>query len=216
MSQDINIKDLRQNYETRVLEESKAEKNPFKQFGLWMNEALAADFVEPNAMNVATVNKDGDITSRMVLLKGFDERGFVFFTNYQSNKANDLASSNKAALNVWWDKLHRQVRVNGAVEKVSREETVKYFHSRPRGSQIGAVASQQSRVIKNHVMLEEEYKKIESQFEGQEIPCPEHWGGYRVIPEQFEFWQGRPNRLHDRLRYAKTDSDEWEIERLSP
>jgi len=216
MSQDINIKDLRQNYETRVLEEDNVNKDPFKQFQLWMDEALAADFVEPNAMNVATVNKDGDISSRMVLLKGFDEQGFVFFTNYQSNKANDLASSNKAALNVWWDKLHRQVRVNGAVEKVSREETVKYFHSRPRGSQIGAVASQQSRVIKNHVMLEEEYKKIESQFEGQEIPCPEHWGGYRVIPEQFEFWQGRPNRLHDRLRYAKTDSDEWEIERLSP
>ena len=216
MSQDINIKDLRQNYETRVLEEDNVNKDPFKQFQLWMDEALAADFVEPNAMNVATVNKDGDISSRMVLLKGFDEQGFVFFTNYQSNKANDLASSNKAALNVWWDKLHRQVRVNGAVEKVSREETVKYFHSRPRGSQIGAVASQQSRVIKNHLVLEEEYKKIESQFEGQEIPCPEHWGGYRVIPEQFEFWQGRPNRLHDRLRYAKTDSDEWEIERLSP
>lgn len=216
MSQDINIKDLRQNYETRTLEEDNVNKDPFKQFQLWMDEALAADFVEPNAMNVATVNKDGDISSRMVLLKGFDEKGFVFFTNYQSNKANDLASINKAALNVWWDKLHRQVRVNGAVEKVSREETVKYFHSRPRGSQIGAVASQQSRVIKNHVMLEEEYKKIESQFEGQEIPCPEHWGGYRVIPEQFEFWQGRPNRLHDRLRYAKKDSDEWKIERLSP
>lgn len=216
MSQDINIKDLRQNYETRTLEEDNVNKDPFKQFQLWMDEALAADFVEPNAMNVATVNKDGDISSRMVLLKGFDEKGFVFFTNYQSNKANDLASINKAALNVWWDKLHRQVRINGLVEKVSREETVKYFHSRPRGSQIGAVASQQSRVIKNHVMLEEEYKKIESQFEGQEIPCPEHWGGYRVIPEQFEFWQGRPNRLHDRLRYAKTDSDEWKIERLSP
>ncbi len=216
MSQDINIKDLRQNYETRTLEEDNVNKDPFKQFQLWMDEALSADFVEPNAMNVATVNKDGDISSRMVLLKGFDEKGFVFFTNYQSNKANDLASINKAALNVWWDKLHRQVRVNGAVEKVSREETVKYFHSRPRGSQIGAVASQQSRVIKNHVVLEEEYKKIESQFEGQEIPCPEHWGGYRVIPEQFEFWQGRPNRLHDRLRYAKTDSDVWKIERLSP
>ena len=216
MSQDINIKDLRQNYETRTLEEDNVNKDPFKQFQLWMDEALSADFVEPNAMNVATVNKDGDISSRMVLLKGFDEQGFVFFTNYQSNKANDLASINKAALNVWWDKLHRQVRVNGAVEKVSREETVKYFHSRPRGSQIGAVASQQSRVIKNHVVLEEEYKKIESQFEGQEIPCPEHWGGYRVIPEQFEFWQGRPNRLHDRLRYAKTDSNVWKIERLSP
>jgi pyridoxamine 5'-phosphate oxidase len=216
MSQDINIKDLRQNYETHALEEDKANKNPFKQFQLWLDEALAAEFVEPTAMNIATVNKAGGISSRMVLLKGFDEQGFVFFTNYQSNKANDLASVNKAALNVWWDKLHRQVRINGLVEKVTRAETVEYFHSRPRGSQIGAVASQQSRVIKTHVELEEEYKKIELQYKNQEIPCPDHWGGYRVIPELFEFWQGRPNRLHDRLRYVKTDSDEWEISRLSP
>lgn len=216
MSQDIKIKNLRQNYEAHALKKDNADKNPFKQFQLWLDEALVANFIEPNAMNVATVNKDGDISSRMVLLKGIDEKGFVFFTNYQSNKANDLASVNKAALNVWWDKLHRQVRINGLVEKVTREETVKYFHSRPRGSQIGAIASQQSRVIKNHAVLEEEYKKIESQFEGQEIPCPDHWGGYRVIPEQFEFWQGRPNRLHDRLRYAKTESGEWKIDRLSP
>ena len=216
MSQDINIKDLRQNYKTHALEEDNVNINPFKQFQLWMNEALAAKFVEPTAMNIATVNRDGDISSRMVLLKSFDEKGFVFFTNYQSNKASDLASANKAALNIWWDKLHRQVRINGSVEKVTREETVEYFHSRPRGSQIGAVASQQSQVIENYAVLEQEYIEIESNYEGKEIPCPDHWGGYCVMPELFEFWQGRPNRLHDRLRYAKTDSGEWKIDRLSP
>ncbi|MFK7815826.1 MAG: pyridoxamine 5'-phosphate oxidase [Gammaproteobacteria bacterium] len=216
MSQDINIKDLRQNYETHALEEDQANKNPFKQFQLWLDEALAADFVEPNAMNIATVNQEGEISSRMVLLKSFDERGFVFFTNYASNKANDLASTNKAALNVWWDKLHRQVRITGTVEKVTREETVEYFHSRPRGSQIGAIASRQSCVIEDHAVLEEAYKNIEAKYDHQEIPCPDYWGGYRVIPEQFEFWQGRPNRLHDRLRYAKASLGDWIIERLSP
>ena len=216
MSQDINIKDLRQNYETHALEEDQAHKNPFQQFQTWLDEALVAEFVEPNAMNIATVDKNGEVSSRMVLLKGFDEKGFVFFTNYESNKANDLADSNQAALNIWWDKLHRQVRINGNVEKVGREETVEYFHSRPRGSQIGAIASNQSRVIKNHQALEDAYQKIEQQYDNQEIPCPDHWGGYRVIPQKFEFWQGRPNRLHDRLRYAKTNSDNWVIDRLSP
>ncbi len=216
MSQDINIKDLRQHYETRALEEDNANKDPFKLFQLWLDEALAADFVEPNAMNIATVNQDGEISSRMVLLKGFDAQGFVFFTNYESHKASDIASTNKAALNIWWDKLHRQVRVNGIVEKVSRDETVDYFHSRPRGSQIGAIASKQSQVIKNHATLEKAYKEIEATYIDQEIPCPDHWGGYRVIPEQFEFWQGRPNRLHDRLRYAKANTGDWVIDRLSP
>ncbi len=216
MSQDINIKDLRQHYETRQFLEDEADKDPFKQFQVWFNEALKEKFVEPNAMNVATINSNGDISLRVVLLKDFDERGFVFFTNYNSNKANDLASTNKAVLNFWWDKLHRQVRINGAVEKVSREETVEYFHSRPRGSQIGSLASQQSQVIENHTVLEEAYKKIESEYEDQEIPCPDHWGGYRVIPVRFEFWQGRPNRLHDRLRYVKASSGSWGIDRLSP
>lgn len=216
MSQDINIKDLRQNYETRPLVESEANKDPFQQFKLWLDEALAADFVEPNAMNIATLSQDGDISSRMVLLKGFDEQGFVFFTNYNSNKADDLESAKQAALNIWWDKLHRQVRINGDVEKVSRQETVEYFHSRPRGSQIGAIASEQSQVIKNHSVLADEYSRIEALYEGKEIPCPEHWGGYRVIPAKFEFWQGRPNRLHDRLRYKKSKSGDWDIERLSP
>lgn len=216
MSQDINIKDLRQSYETQPLVEAEAHQDPFKQFKLWLDEAIAADFVEPNAMNIATVNQKGDVSSRMVLLKGFDEKGFVFFTNYNSNKSNDLDNAKKAALNIWWDKLHRQVRVNGLVEKVSRQETVEYFHSRPRGSQIGAIASEQSRVIENHAVLENEYSRLESLYDGKEIPCPDDWGGYRVIPEQFEFWQGRPNRLHDRLRYMRTSTSGWKIERLSP
>ena len=216
MSQDINIKNLRKNYKTYALEESNAENDPFKQFKFWMNEALAADFAEPNAMNIATVNKAGDISSRMVLLKSFDEQGFVFFTNYASNKANDLAETHQAALNFWWDKMHRQVRINGSVEKVSREETIEYFHSRPRGSQIGAVASAQSKVIENHAVLADEYSRIESLYEDKEIPCPDQWGGYRVVPDKFEFWQGRPNRLHDRLCYVKAKSGDWEIKRLSP
>ena len=215
MSQDINIEDLRQHYASAMLEETQSDKDPYKQFQIWFSEAVAADFVEPNAMNIATVNSQGEISSRMVLLKGFDSQGFVFFTNYGSNKAKDLASTKQAALTFWWDKLHRQVRIRGMVEKVSREETVEYFHSRPRGSQIGAIASKQSHVIENYTYLENEYKKIESKYADKEIPCPEHWGGYRVIPEQFEFWQGRPNRLHDRLLYTKV-KDKWNIERLSP
>jgi len=215
MSQDINIENLRQNYASSTLEEDKAHKDPFKQFRVWFDEALAADFIEPNAMNIATVNEKGDISSRMVLLKGFDAEGFVFFTNYESNKANDLTTTQQAALTFWWDKLHRQVRIQGSVEKVTREESVEYFHSRPRGSQIGAMASRQSSVIENYAALESEYYKIEAKYENQEIPCPDYWGGYRVIPTQFEFWQGRPNRLHDRLRYSKTNTV-WKIERLSP
>ena len=215
MSQDINIEDLRQHYASSTLEEAKADQDPFKQFQIWFNEAVAADFVEPNAMNIATVNEKGEVSSRMVLLKGLDAQGFVFFTNYESNKAKDIASTRQAALTFWWDKLHRQVRINGWVEKVSRDETVEYFHSRPRGSQIGAIASKQSHVIKDYTTLENEYKKIETEYADEEIPCPEHWGGYRVIPEKFEFWQGRPNRLHDRLCYTKI-KDNWNIKRLSP
>ncbi len=215
MSQDINIEDLRQNYASATLNEAEADQDPFKQFQIWFNEAVSSDFIEPNAMNIATVNDQGEISSRMVLLKGFDSKGFVFFTNYESNKAKDLACTKQAALTFWWDKLHRQVRIHGFVEKVSREETVEYFHSRPRGSQIGAIASKQSHVIQDYADLEIEYKKIKSKYADQEIPCPEYWGGYRVIPEKFEFWQGRPNRLHDRLRYTKT-ADNWNIERLSP
>ncbi len=213
---DKEIHALRKNYQTIMLEKKNADKNPFVQFQIWFEEARAAQFVEPNAMNIASVNNDGEISSRMVLLKAFDETGFVFFTNYNSNKAKDLDVTKRVALNFWWDKLYRQVRMQGAVEKVSRDESEEYFHSRPRGSQIGAIASKQSAVISSYSVLEQEYQKLEEKFQDQEIPYPEHWGGYRVSPVLFEFWQGRPNRLHDRLRYLKSDSGEWDIERLSP
>jgi len=214
MSKEIHK--LRKNYQTVMLEKQKADKNPFSQFQIWFNEASAAEFVEPNAMNLATANTEGVISSRMVLLKAFDDNGFVFFTNYDSSKAQDLDSTKIAALNFWWDKLYRQVRIQGHVEKISKSESEEYFHSRPRGSQIGAIASQQSAVIENYQVLEVEYKKLEGKYKNQEIPYPDHWGGYRVIPEKFEFWQGRPNRLHDRLCYNKSKSGDWVIERLSP
>lgn len=216
MSTDIDINKLRNNYQTVMLNKQIAKKNPFTQFQLWFDEVLASELSEPNAMNLATVSKEGEVSSRMVLLKTFDETGFVFFTNYNSSKAQDIQSTKNAAINFWWDMLYRQVRIDGRVEKIPREDSVEYFHSRPVGSQIGAIASQQSRVIKNYTALEKEYQRLEQYYKNQEIPCPEHWGGYRVIPKLFEFWQGRPNRLHDRLRYTQTSTEAWSIERLSP
>ncbi len=216
MSIDIDISKIRKDYQTVNLEKQKVKKNPFDQFQLWFNEALAGDFIEPNAMNLATVSQDGEVSSRMVLLKAFDETGFVFFTNYNSQKAQDIQSTNKAALNFWWDKYHRQVRISGRVEKIPRKDSVDYFRTRPLGSQLGAAASQQSNVIDDYDVLEKQYQHLEEQYQNQEIPCPEHWGGYRVIPRLFEFWQGRQNRLHDRLRYTQISSKNWKIERLSP
>ena len=213
MSKEIH--ELRKNYQTVMLEKQNANINPFSQFKEWFDEAQAADFVEPNAMNIATVNLNGEISSRMVLLKAFDEYGFVFFTNYNSSKAQDLFATKTAALNFWWDKLYRQVRIQGQVKKISQEESKNYFHSRPRGSQLGAIASSQSEVIDSYKILEDEYKRLEQQFDDKNVPYPDHWGGFCVVPDLFEFWQGRPNRLHDRLRYTKTTSD-WIIERLSP
>ncbi len=216
MSQDIDINNLRKHYQEKILKKQTVDKSPFVQFQQWFDEVLAEEFIEPNAMNLATFNDNGEISSRMVLLKAFDEAGFVFFTNYNSQKAQDLHSTKKAALNFWWDKLYRQVRITGGVEKISRKESEEYFHSRPLGSQIGAVASQQSQVIESYAVLENAYQNLEQQYKKQEVPCPEHWGGYRVIPYLFEFWQGRPNRLHDRLLYSKGSTSTWKIERLSP
>ncbi len=207
---------LRKSYQTIMLEKKNADKNPFMQFQIWFEEARAAQFIEPNAMNIASVSDDGEVSSRMVLLKAFDELGFVFFTNYNSSKAQELRTNKMAALSFWWDKLYRQVRIQGAIEKVSHEESEEYFHSRPRGSQIGAIASKQSSIIESYNVLEKEYQKLEKKFQDQDIPYPEYWGGYRVIPVKFEFWQGRPNRLHDRLQYVKTNSGEWRVDRLSP
>ncbi len=215
MSQDNDILKLRKNCQTELLEKHNIPKNPFSLFQQWFDEALTTDFVEPNAMNLATVNCNGVVSSRMVLLKAFDNKGFVFFTNYKSQKAQDLQDTNQAALTIWWDKLYRQVCIFGKVEKVTREESVEYFNSRPIGSKLGATASQQSQVIENYSVLESEYMRLEQLYKDKKIPCPDHWGGYRVAPKYIEFWQGRPNRLHDRIRFKSSDGG-WEIERLSP
>ncbi len=216
MSKSDAIHQLRKNYQTVVLTRQNAKRDPFLQFKTWFDAALAADFVEPNAMCLATVSKEGEVSSRMVLLKFFDETGFVFFTNYNSHKARELRDTNRAALNFWWDKLYRQVRITGQVKKIPREDSIAYFQTRPRGSQVGAAASEQSEVIENFAILEERFRNLRRQYQDREIPCPEHWGGYRVVPDSFEFWQGRPDRLHDRLRYTRTSANEWKIERLSP
>lgn len=189
--------------------------DPIAEFEHWMEEAEAAGEVEPTAMTLATATADGAPTARMVLLKGVDRRGFVFFTNYESAKAADLRANPRAALVFRWPILHRQVRVAGPVAKVSAAESDAYFATRPRGSQIGAWASAQSQVIESRDALERQYRAIESRFAGAEIPRPRHWGGYRLRPVTIELWVGRDNRLHDRTRYQRSGS-RWRIERLSP
>ncbi len=206
--------DLRQNYDKGALDEADADADPFRQFAGWFEAARKADIMEPNAMALATVDRTGRPSSRMVLLKGVDARGFTFFTNFDSRKGEDLAANPKAALLFWWDRLHRQVRIEGTVEKVSDAEAEAYFHSRPYGSRIGAAASPQSRVIASRTELEERFSALEAAHP-ESPPRPAHWGGYRVVPDHFEFWQGRESRLHDRLVYLP-EGQGWRIERLAP
>ncbi len=189
--------------------------DPFKQFGTWFDEAFETITVVPNAMILSTSNQNGRPSSRVVLLKGFSEKGFVFFTNYGSRKGNDIERNPFAALLFFWGELERQVRIEGRVEKISHKESSEYFVTRPRLSQIGALASAQSKVIKKRSELEDAFHKLDKVYEGKEIPMPENWGGYIVIPEYFEFWQGRQSRLHDRICYRQS-AGVWEIERLSP
>ena len=190
--------------------------DPLALFAQWLEEAQKKEPNDANAMALATVDADGLPDVRMVLLKGFDERGFVFYTNLESRKAEELAANPLAALLFWWDRLHRQVRVEGPVELVEEAEADAYFASRPYGSRIGAWASPQSRVIAGRASLEAKEAELRSRFpEGEPVPRPPHWGGYRVRPEAFEFWQGRRSRLHDRLRYAR-HGDGWRVERLAP
>ena len=197
------------------LNEKTADKDPFKQFEAWYNEILKSGTAEPTAMIVATANKKGIPTVRTVLLKSYDKQGFVFFTNYESKKGHDLAENPKAALLFLWKEEKRQVRITGSIVKTSREESEEYFRSRPIESKLGAWASKQSSVIPNREHLIQNYEKYKKQFEGKEIPLPPNWGGYRVIPEEFEFWQGQDNRLHDRICYSIRGKD-WHISRLSP
>lgn len=211
---------LREDYKHATFNESDADPDPIRQFEHWFDQAVASGLREPNAMTLATASPDGQPAARIVLLKGVDQRGFSFFTNYASAKADHLASNPRAALVFFWNELERQVRILGRVEKVSREETEEYFSVRPLKSRIGAIASPQSRVIPGREWLEARVAEVEAQYgsEDNPPPCPEHWGGYRVLPDSIEFWQGRRSRLHDRLRYSKHEGPEerWSIERLAP
>jgi pyridoxamine 5'-phosphate oxidase len=211
-----NIADLRKEYSQAELLESAINPDPIPQFALWFQQALESNLQEPNAMTIATIGQDGLPNARIVLLKDFDARGFVFFTNYRSQKGQELAANPQAAIVFLWAELERQVRIQGTVEKVSPTESDYYFHTRPLGSQLGAWASEQSDVIISRDILETKLKAIETQYENQDIPRPDHWGGYRVLPSTIEFWQGRKNRLHDRLRYKRLDNQQWLIERLCP
>ncbi|MEA5616629.1 pyridoxamine 5'-phosphate oxidase [Cronbergia sp. UHCC 0137] len=213
---DRTIADLRKDYTLQDLHEDGVDPNPFIQFQTWFTQATTAQLPEPNAMSLATCTPDGKPSARMVLLKDFDQRGFVLFTNYNSHKGQELTINPHAALVFWWAELERQVRIVGTVEKIAPEESDKYFNMRPPNNRLGAWASNQSQVIASREVLEQQLQQLQREYENQEVPRPPHWGGFRVIPKEIEFWQGRPSRLHDRLLYTKLDHGSWKIERLSP
>ena len=212
----INIADLRKEYATQSLLEANVSADPVTQFSIWWQQALDSNIDEPNAMTLATASCDGLPSARIVLLKGFNENGFVFFTNYKSYKAIQLEENPKACLVFFWKELERQVRIVGLVKKVTAEESDEYYNSRPKYSRISALASPQSQVIKNRQWIDEQFLKLLDKYKDEEPLRPDYWGGYILKPIIIEFWQGRPSRLHDRIQYTLEDNGEWKIERLAP
>ena len=211
-----SIADLRIDYTQQSLLETDVNADPFIQFQTWFDAAVTAKLPEPNAMTIATATAEGIPSARVVLLKAVDPRGFVFFTNYNSYKAQELAANPRAALVFLWTEMERQVRIQGTVEKIDPAESDEYYYSRPAGSRLGAWASEQSQVIPDRSILEDRLASLETEHPDGDIPRPEHWGGFRVIPTVIEFWQGRSSRLHDRLRYQLSETNGWTIDRLSP
>ena len=211
-----HIADLRKEYSSRTLEEQQMAASPHEQFAAWFQEALAAELPEPNAMHLATASADGFPSGRVVLLKGLDDGGFSFYTNYQSRKGRELEENPKCALTFFWPELERQVRIEGLAQRLPDEKSDAYFKSRPRESQIGAWASPQSSVIVNREILEARMRDLLARYSENELPeRPRQWGGFVVVPHAVEFWQGRPSRLHDRIRYVRTETS-WQIQRLAP
>ena len=211
-----NLHDLRQSYERHRLDDRAIHENPFAQFAAWFQDAVDSPIGEPNAMMLATADAAGVVSSRMVLLKSYDERGFVFYTNYRSRKGRSIAENPHVAITFFWDVLERQIHIEGTAQKVSDEESDNYFHSRPDGHQLGAWVSPQSEIIPDRAYLEGRLEEMQARFQQEPLYRPPHWGGFRIAPTRFEFWQGRANRLHDRIEYRLTGDYKWENNRLAP
>lgn len=212
----MNLRDIRRNYRLQELRRSDLATHPFEQFSQWLQEACDAEVIEPNAMVLATAESGAQPSQRTVLLKDLDERGFTFFTNYKSRKASQISENAQVSLLFPWYQLERQVGVTGHAEKISSEESAAYFSTRPRESQLGAWASQQSSIISSREVLKEKFEELDEQYRETPIPMPPFWGGFRVIPDTIEFWQGGSGRLHNRFRYSQRVDQSWEIDRLSP
>ncbi len=212
----LDVASLRREYETQGLRRADLLPDPIEQFSLWFSAAAEAGLPDVNALALATATAEGRPSARVVLLKGFDQRGFVFFTNFRSQKGRELEANPQAAFAIYWVQLERQIRVSGRVEKTTREESAAYFHARPRGSQLGAWVSRQSEVIDARRILEGRLAEMTERYQGRGIELPPHWGGYRIVPNEVEFWQGRASRLHDRFRYTRSGDAGWTLERLAP
>lgn len=210
-----DVASLRNEYAKMELNQNSCESSPYNQFEKWFDEAIKADILEPNAMVLSTANLKGAPSQRTVLLKGFDQTGFTFYTNYASRKGKEIASNSQVSILFPWYALERQIIISGTIEKTSREDAETYFHSRPRGSQLGAYVSNQSETLTDRNEIERKLEALEKEFEGKKIPLPENWGGYEIIPHRFEFWQGRKSRLHDRIQY-ELENNIWKTSRLSP